>query len=256
VNTQDLAFLREHVATIDGSRPERLDEVRGRIRRARRRRATGRAVVASVLLVLAVAGGAVVNAAHRSPEPAGRIRGGQVVAHHPYLWWMAPGWHLYRQMGAAPSPLTRCADAPGSWGAVESQVAVFTNPSTPSRWVNEFVLRYANASSAQHAFLDAWHKMKICPRPGHTVDRRLLTGQRFAGQSLVNAHAASTYDHGFYWANRWPRDNHPAPEQRMVARAGNVLVVLEGNVWAKDTRIEDLVYQAVQQALPDYVNLP
>jgi hypothetical protein len=76
VNTEDLAFLREHVSTIDGQRAERLEEVRGRIHAARRRRMAGRAAGASLVMLVAVAG--VVLAVtglgrndHTHPIPAG-----------------------------------------------------------------------------------------------------------------------------------------------------------------------------------------
>lgn len=49
----DLSFLAAHVATIDGQRPTRIDEVQGRIRTASRRRAAG--TVGGVALVAAAA---------------------------------------------------------------------------------------------------------------------------------------------------------------------------------------------------------
>jgi hypothetical protein len=60
VNIKDLSFLADHVSTIDGRRPERLDEVQARIRTARRRRATGAVGGAAALAAAVVAIAAVV----------------------------------------------------------------------------------------------------------------------------------------------------------------------------------------------------
>ena len=70
MNTEDLAFLQKQVLTIDGQRPERLEEVRGRIHTARRRRAIGTAVVASVAMVVAVAGAVLGQHTNHQVEPA------------------------------------------------------------------------------------------------------------------------------------------------------------------------------------------
>jgi hypothetical protein len=253
VNTDDFAFLREHVATIDGSRPERLDEVRGRIRNARRRRATGRAVVASVVLLLAVAGGMLINQTHpSSPEPVGpNIPGGQVVAHHPYLWWTPAYWHGIRQMGATPNRLPGCGDDPRTWDAIGSQVAVFANPEHPGKWFNEYLLQYPDASSAHRAFLAAWHHMKTCPQPNH--GRGVRTGNGPLGRTMFSAHAGlhQCYDQEFSWL-RVPANSHQLFYARGVARAGNVLLVLDNSVWNDDGRITYILSQAVQQALPHY----
>jgi hypothetical protein len=57
VNSEDLAFLADHVSTIDGSRPQRLAEVQDRIRGARRRRAAvaiaGTAALAAAIVAVA-----------------------------------------------------------------------------------------------------------------------------------------------------------------------------------------------------------
>jgi hypothetical protein len=251
VNTEDLAFLHEHVSTIDGQRPERLDEVRRRIHAARRRRSAGRAVAASVVAIVAVIG---IVLAGGQTHPAGQepvrrpstpaVPGGEALAQNPYLWWMAPGWHLARQKGAVPLRLTHCDADPGSWGAVQSQVAVYRNPHHPEKWVNEFLLQYPDASSAHQALLSDWRQLKDCPRPAHTSDRRGLNEQR---QQIYR----KSYDEGFSWARVWP-NFHPF-DLRCVARAGNVLVVLEGTVWDDDGRIPYLLAQAVRQAVPQYV---
>jgi hypothetical protein len=60
VNTEDLTFLADHASTITGQRPERLGEVRARIRTARRRRAVGAvagvaAVTAAIVAIAVVA---------------------------------------------------------------------------------------------------------------------------------------------------------------------------------------------------------
>jgi hypothetical protein len=60
VNSEDLAFLADHVSTIDGSRPERLAEVQDRIRAARRRRAGGAIAGTAALAAAIVAVAAVV----------------------------------------------------------------------------------------------------------------------------------------------------------------------------------------------------
>jgi WD40 repeat protein len=70
VNTEDLAFLQDHVSTIDGQRPERLEEVRGRIQAARRRRATGTVVAACLAMAVAVAGVALARSTDHRHEPA------------------------------------------------------------------------------------------------------------------------------------------------------------------------------------------
>jgi hypothetical protein len=59
VNTEELAFLADHVSTIDGRRPQRLAEVQSRIRVARRRRAAG-AIAGTAALAAAIVGVAAV----------------------------------------------------------------------------------------------------------------------------------------------------------------------------------------------------
>jgi hypothetical protein len=60
MNTEEFAFLADHVSTIDGRRPERLAEVQNRIRVTRRRRAAGAIAGTATLAAAVVAVAAVV----------------------------------------------------------------------------------------------------------------------------------------------------------------------------------------------------
>jgi hypothetical protein len=217
--------------------------------RLRRRRASsvlGAGAIAALVVIGVVLSG---SQTHRTTQqPVSPVRGGEVIAPHPYLWWMASDWHGVRQMGATPNRLPGCGDEPRStWGAVASQVAVYANPNHPGRWFNEYLLQYPNASSAHHAFLDAWHHMKTCPQPNH--GRGVRTGNGTLDRTIYNT--GGCYDQEFSWL-RVPPNNHHLYYARGVARVGNVLLVLDNSVWNDDGRIAVILSQAVEQALPRY----
>jgi hypothetical protein len=219
----------------------------GEARLRRRRAATvGVGAMAALVAIAVVLAGVQI---HHAPQPVHKPSGGEVIAPHPYLWWQAPYWHGARQMGATPRTLPGCGDDPRTWGAVASQVAVYADPHHPGKWFNEYLLQYADASSAHHAFLDAWHHMKTCPQPNH--GRGVRTGNGPLDRTIFNPHAdGQSYNEEFSWL-RLPGNNH-LYYARGVARAGNVLVVLDTSVWNDDGRIDVILSQAVEQALPHY----
>jgi hypothetical protein len=181
------------------------------------------------------------------PPPSPTIPGGEVLARNPFLpSWYLPTWHVVRQQAAAPSHLTNCID-PRDWNAVESRWATYADPTHPSTRVNEFVLQYADASSAHHALLDAWHQIKHCPKPDNASD----VGSLDTSPKTPDA----KYDEGFGRQRLWtatPRHPERPLYALRVARAGNVLIVVEDTGIPSD-RTPYTLTTAVQAALPHYV---
>ena len=70
MTAEDFQFLANHVATIDGQRPQRLDEVHDRIRVARRRRTVGAVGGVAAFAAAAVAVAVIVpgSGQHSSPS--------------------------------------------------------------------------------------------------------------------------------------------------------------------------------------------
>ena len=155
---------------------QRLESRLDAIDRGRRRRtwvtviAVGAVAVVAVAVVLA--GRQTLRSAPLEPiqPPAPTIPGGEVLAADPFLpHWHLSLWDIVRQQAAAPAQLTNCVD-PRDWNAVDSRWATYADPANPSTRVNEFVLQYADESSAHRAFLDAWHQIKDCPKPANASD--------------------------------------------------------------------------------------
>jgi hypothetical protein len=264
VKVEDLAFLREHISTLEGQRPERLEEVRDRIRVARRRRATaagGAAVLAAVGIVLALASqtpDAIVEPSRRPSTDSGGV---QVLASDPFLsnrqaseptgrsdagdLWMP----RIRLPHSKPAPLSRCIGDPRSWGALQTQAATYTDPHPrahpvfPDPRLNEFLLQYASAAAAHQALTDEYAHVKSC-----------WGGELFpiarpeVRPSEVPFEEFDRFDEAF-----WGQRGDPAATQRSVvrvARADNVLVVIEDATM--DDRSDVLLSVAVRQALPQY----
>jgi hypothetical protein len=224
------------------------------IRRRRRTASVALSLAAAVVAVVAagvlLAGGQT----HRSspqpiapPTPA--IPGGEVLAAHPWLaGWELPDGPLVRQVEVRPPRLTHCVDNPRTWGAVESQGATWTKPTHPSTRVNEFLLQYADATTAHQAFLGAVRQLRHC-RSVHPSEGGDLNGQ-------LQTMYAKAYDEGFGWQRLWYTTPHPTNQPSAiyafrVARAGNVLVVVEDTGIPSDRTPYQLA-TAVQQALPHY----
>jgi hypothetical protein len=250
VSIEDFAFVREHVSTIDGQRPERLDEVRDRIRIARRRRAA--ATLGSAAAALLVA--AIALIADPSPparvEPAGR----QVLAPDPFLTDReASVWApRVRLVNVTPPRLDRCFPDPRTWGAVTTQAATYhdphSDPTVRDTRMNEYLLQYADTSSAHGALLDALRRAKVCAHGDFVPIQRPGGGGYARDPKAAYGVRVLRYDEGF--AAQWGDAATRRHSVVRVARAGNVLVIIE------DATLDDHYYywlsQAVHMALPQY----
>jgi hypothetical protein len=252
VNIEDLAALRDDLTTIDGQRPERLTEIRDRVRVARRRRTTTRA--SAVVTALAAAALVVVVAQqsrHTTPEPAGPPRpdvpGGEVFAPDPFLPDGANGWGVRRQVGASLPRLSHCITDPRTWGATKARSATYVGPRTgphgdgPAARVNEYLLEYADAASADDAFRQALGQARRCQDPSDPYDDPNVG---------TEVHPRADYDEGFA---QQATPGGASPTNRVyalrVARAGNVLVVVEDTGITTDQSPTNQSV-AVDQAMP------
>ena len=252
MNPEKLAFLRDHVSTIDGQRPERLEEIRGRIRAMQHRRRVAAAIGAATA-TLAAAVVLLVGTNRAEPtktEPVGVPRpdvpGGEVLAPDPFMHNNANGWHVLRQFGAPAPQLLPCIRVMSTWGAtaLKAESATYTGTwlggasrANHAR-VNEYLLQYADRAKAHRAFLDAFHQLKTCRPADPNAGPPAI--QRPSGPVVPD------YDENFAQQRGGP---HQEVYVLRVARAGNVLVVVEDTGIPSDqTPATQSV--AVDQALP------
>jgi hypothetical protein len=251
VNIEDLASLKEHVSTIDGQRPERLDEVRDRIHTARRRRAAtaiGGAAAALAVTIALIAH----PTSHTTPEPAGIP--GEVLAPDPFLSnHQASVWvPRIRLTNTTPPRLDHCLPDPRTWGAVKTQAATYHDPHSGHAFrntrMNEYLMQYADASSAHRALLDEFRQAKVCAHGDFAPIQRPGGGGWVRDPTASDGVRVVRYDEGF--AAQWGDSATRRYSVLRVARADNVLVVIE------DATMYDHYYywlsQAVHQALPHY----
>lgn len=248
---EDLAFLQEHVSTIDGQRPERVDEVRERVRTARLRRASvavGSAAVAAVLVAIALL---VNQTPHTTPEPTGPPSL-QVLAPDPFLSNHAASFWgpRTRLVNALPPRLSHCIRDPHTWGALNTRAATYVDPrpaarqDPPDTRLNEYVLQYSDPASAHRAIRDALQQARNCPKPPGV----------FKDPSRIQRNAGDSYDEYFANQRTWlsAPDAQPTHVYTLrVARAGNILVVIEDTETASD-RSAVWLSLAVDQAVPQY----
>jgi len=114
--------------------------------------------------------------------------------------------------------------------------------------MNEYLLQYADTSSAHRAFLDAFRQAKVCAHGDFTPIQRPGGGGYGPDPKAADGLHILRYDEGFaaQWGDAATRQHSVV----RVARAGNVLVIIE------DASLDDHYYywlaKAVYQALPHY----
>jgi hypothetical protein len=154
---------------------------------------------------------------------------------------------LTRTPTADARTLSQCLPDPRGWGAAQSEAATYSSRTDATARMNEFVLRFADASAAHRAVLAAWTRLRTCHWDGplgppapyvaagfpRTIDD-ILVGQS-SGAHMTNPATGALAD---VYVVR-------------IGRASNLVVVFEDTSFPSD-RSHALLQEALDSASPQY----
>ena len=133
---------------------------------------------------------------------------------------------------AAPRWMTKCVTNPVSWGAVETRTVKYVQ--RPKAPINEYLLRYADQSSAHRALAKAKSQIANC----------LHQSARPRDVKVPAGHAGPIDE--FFYGSAEP--SAPGGYAILIARDSNVVVVIETTGW--NERGTHTLEYALQRAIP------
>jgi hypothetical protein len=152
------------------------------------------------------------------------------------------GWEVVRDEGTAPPQLSPCVQDPRTWGAAESRALTYRGiPGHSSAAVDEFVLRFGDATGAHRALLAAWQRLRSCSMTLDDPTNRpapLSLGSTTVSDEALIAQGGTSRPDASVFAVR-------------IARQGNLVVVLTDTDFPTD-RPAWVMGIVLDRASPEY----